>query len=88
MNSFFGGGATGSKNLYVTFAWSDASPIQIVISDNQTVHDAVAPYVPGGNANFGVIDLEGIDVTQRHGSQMNEGARVIVNTTGFVPGGA
>lgn len=77
------------KTIYVAFAWADGPAVPVMIGSNQTVREVVGPYLPSSinSTNIGVIDVNGRDVTNVRGSDIEEDTRVIVNTTGFVPGG-
>jgi len=79
------------RQVQVSFAWNEDDAVTIEVGVNQTLRDAIASSgrLPAGMSSdlIGIIDVDGNDMTNVRGGEINNNTRVIVNQRGVVVGG-
>ena len=75
------------RTISVNFAFSDQPKIIVTVGPEQTIADAIAPYVPEGTGQVRVLDFAGNEVTNLRGAQVQNDLSVMVSHMGQVRGG-
>ncbi len=80
-----------AKTVYVTLGWQqDAVPTTLKVQDDQSLRNALGPFLPAGvapNQLKAAIDETGTDVIDQLGKQLKEGSKIQVSKADKPEGG-